>query len=144
MGLKMKAFQFLTGNSASLFAHFRNYNSHAQFEALVQSRCKSRDFTVVEALRLFDTFSDMRPMPSVRSFNQLIGSISKINEFSIVVSMYLHLVSFRGSDFEPDICALTVVTECLCRSNSAKSGFLVRSCPCSTALPCPYIIPQLF
>ena len=116
----------------SSFAHFRSCSyasasSTAEFEKLVQTRCKSRDLSIGEALRLFNDMSDMRPMPSVRSFNQLIDSMSKMNQFSTMVSMYSHLVRFRWSDFEPNICTLNIVAKCLWRSNSAKSGFAVLS-----------------
>lgn len=127
MNSKMKAFQVLTGKFTPLFAQFRYCSSCAQLESSVQNRCKSRDLSVVEALRLFNDMSDVKPMPSIRSFNQLFGSMSKMNQCSTVVSMYQHLVRFRRNDFKPDIATLSIVGKCLCRSNSAKSGFSVLS-----------------
>ena len=100
-------------------------DSFADFEETLRIRCKSNDFSVIEALRFFDSMVDMKPMPSIRSFNTLFGSMSKTNQSSTAVSMYTHLFRFRFAEFHPNVVTLTIIINCLCRSNNPKSGFSV-------------------
>ena len=97
----------------------------ADLENTIRTRCESRDISVTEALGFFNSMVDMRPIPSVRSFNRLFGAMSKMNQFSTVVSMYSHLLRFRSSHFHPNVVTLTIIIKCLCRSNNAKSGLCV-------------------
>ncbi|XP_039025850.1 glucose-6-phosphate 1-dehydrogenase-like [Hibiscus syriacus] len=57
-------------------------------ETLVIDKCKSRSFELDEALGFFNFMILMRNLPSIVAFNHLLGAVSKMKQYDIVI---LHL-----------------------------------------------------
>ncbi|GMN62909.1 hypothetical protein TIFTF001_031972 [Ficus carica] len=109
--------------------HFRSYaftNSTdciTRFEKMVHTRCKSGNLTVTEALGFFSSMIGMRPLPSVLVFNHLLGTLSKMNQYSTVVSMYREMIG--SVYFRPNVGTLSIVIRCFFCLEDRKLGFSV-------------------
>ncbi|GMN59690.1 hypothetical protein TIFTF001_028779 [Ficus carica] len=127
-----------TPGNSSLFSLFRifipsqfrsyasvngDYDSFPRLEKLVQLRCKSKDLTLSEALGFFNSLIKIRPIPSIRIFNQLFAAISNMSHYSTVVSMYREIMG--RVDFRPNVLTLNIVIKCFCCLKELKLGFSV-------------------
>ncbi|XP_024022380.1 pentatricopeptide repeat-containing protein At1g63400 isoform X3 [Morus notabilis] len=107
-------------------------NSVAHLEKLIQTRCKSRNLTVEEALGYFNSMIQMRPMPSIWALNQLLGSLSNMKRCSTVVYVYREIM---GCDhFSPEVGTLSIVIKCLCCLDKVNLGFCVFATMIKTGL----------
>ncbi|PQP93161.1 hypothetical protein Pyn_18623 [Prunus yedoensis var. nudiflora] len=94
-------------------------------EDLVKTRCKSGNLGLDEALGHFDSVIQMKPIPSIWAINHLLGAVSKMNQCSIVVSMYKQMLACVG--LHPEVSALNVVIQLLVPYESGGLGFLCFS-----------------
>ena len=98
--------------------------THLVSESMIQTRCKSGKIRKDEALGYFNSMIQIKPLPSIWTFNYLFGALSKMKEYSAVVSMCKQLMGC--AQFRPDVCTMTIFLNCLCRLNRVKDlGFSV-------------------
>ncbi|TQD90872.1 hypothetical protein C1H46_023551 [Malus baccata] len=71
---------------------------------------------------MFDEMLQMRPLPSVVRFNQIMGQVAKLKPYSAVVALY-NRMSMSG--IRPDVYSLTIIINCLCRLNTLINGLSV-------------------
>ncbi|KAF6160053.1 hypothetical protein GIB67_033195 [Kingdonia uniflora] len=64
------------------------FDSIPHFEYFVRDRCKSGNLGIEEAKGLFGYAIQMRPLPSIYPFNQLLGVLNKLNEYSTVFPLF--------------------------------------------------------
>ena len=112
----------------SFFTLFRSYSAlgvtnSTHLVNLIQKRCNSGTLNLDEALGFFHSLIHTRPMPSVWAFNQLIGELSKMNDYSTVIYMFREMM--RSVDFCPDVWTMNIVIKCYCRLNNVDLGFSV-------------------
>ncbi|KAF3456640.1 hypothetical protein FNV43_RR01294 [Rhamnella rubrinervis] len=112
----------------SFFTLFRSYSAlgitnSTHLENLIRKRCKSGTLKLDEALGFFNSLIHTRPMPSIWAFSQLIGPLSKLNDYSTAISMFKEMM--RCVDFCPDVCTMAIVINCYCRLNKVDLGFSV-------------------
>ncbi|KAL5542693.1 hypothetical protein UlMin_010403 [Ulmus minor] len=119
-----------SGNPISLFTtQFHSFAANHRsgmnldFEQHIHKRCKSGNLEVDEALRHFNSMIKMRPLPSVRAFNYLLGTVSKMKHCSTVLCLYREMMACLL--LEPDVCTFTIVIKCLCRLKKVDLGFPV-------------------
>ncbi|KAF3456621.1 hypothetical protein FNV43_RR01275 [Rhamnella rubrinervis] len=114
--------------NASFFTLFRSYSASGARNSthsvnLIEKRCKSGTLELDEALGFFHSLIHIRPMPSVRAFNHLIGALSKLNHYSTVVSMFREMMNCV--DFHPDNSMMTIAMKCYCRLGKMDLAFSV-------------------
>ncbi|KAB2623297.1 pentatricopeptide repeat-containing protein [Pyrus ussuriensis x Pyrus communis] len=90
---------------------------------MIQTRCKSGKIRKDEALGYFNSMIQTKPLPSIWTFNCLLGAISKMKQYSAVVSMCKQLMGC--AHFRPDVSTMTIFMNCLCRLNRVDLGFPV-------------------
>ncbi|XWS09169.1 hypothetical protein CRYUN_Cryun40dG0063300 [Craigia yunnanensis] len=93
------------------------------FESLIIAKSKSGSLDLQDALFLFDSIIQIRPLPSIYAFNHLLGAVSKMKHYSIAVSMCKQMMACN--DIQPDICAMTTLMSCLCNLKKVDLGFSV-------------------
>ncbi|VVA34049.1 PREDICTED: pentatricopeptide [Prunus dulcis] len=91
-------------------------------ETLIQTRCKSGTLESEEALGYFNSMIQTKPIPSNWTFKCLFGALYKMKQYSALVSMYKQLM---GCQFQPDVTAMNIFMNCLCRLNRVDLGFSV-------------------
>ncbi|KAB2623300.1 pentatricopeptide repeat-containing protein [Pyrus ussuriensis x Pyrus communis] len=90
---------------------------------MIQTRCKSGKIRKDEALGYFNSMIQTKPLPSIWTFNCLLGALSKMKQYSAVVSMCKQLMGY--AHFGPDVSTMTIFMNCLCRLNRVDLGFPV-------------------
>ncbi|KAF3456599.1 hypothetical protein FNV43_RR01253 [Rhamnella rubrinervis] len=130
MRMNMKTINKAEAHSGnpSFFTLLRSYaalgiTNSTHLEKLIQTGCKSGTLKLDEALSFFQSLIHSRPMPSDWAFNQLIGTLSKMNHHSTVVSMIRQMRAVV--DLDPQVSAMNIVIKCYCRLNKADLGFSV-------------------
>ncbi|KAL4347822.1 hypothetical protein GQ457_17G004560 [Hibiscus cannabinus] len=84
----------------------------------------------------------MRPFPSILAFNHLLGAVSKMKHYAVVVSMCKQMVGC--SEFQPDVVAMTIWLRYLCNLRKVKLGFSVFGMIIKLGLqPDPYTMNAL-
>ncbi|CAN6722742.1 unnamed protein product [Malus baccata var. baccata] len=94
-------------------------------ESMIQTRCKSGKIRKDEALGYFYSMIQTKPLPSIWTFNCLLGALSKMKEYSAVVSMCKQLMGC--AQFRPDVSTMTIFLNCLCRLNRMNACFSILS-----------------
>ncbi|KAK8613450.1 hypothetical protein V6N13_101212 [Hibiscus sabdariffa] len=113
-----------------------------RLETLVIDKCKSRSFELDEALGFFNSMISMRPFPSILAFNHLLGAVSKMKHYALVVSMCKQMVGC--SEFQPDVVSMNIWLRCLCNLRKVKLGFCVFAMIIKLGLqPDPYTMNAL-
>ncbi|PON68221.1 Pentatricopeptide repeat [Parasponia andersonii] len=120
-------FSLLGTQSPSYYSALTRNNSSSseydrvRFEKLVQTRCKSGNLELNEALGYFNTLIKMRPWPFIWAFNQLFGALSKKNHCSTIVSILgrweeaqRFLVDMIHRGISPNVQTFTVLIDSLC------------------------------
>ncbi|KAK9001279.1 hypothetical protein V6N11_083067 [Hibiscus sabdariffa] len=111
-------------------------------EILVINKCKSRSLELDEALGFFNSMISMRPLPSIVAFNHLLGTVSKMKHYALVVSMCKQMVGC--SEFQPDIVAMNLWLSCLCNLKKVNLGSSVLAMIIKLGLqPDPYTMSSL-
>ncbi|CAL8991887.1 unnamed protein product [Prunus brigantina] len=95
----------------------------SDLETLIQTRCKSGTLNSEEALGYFNSMIQTKSIPSNWTFKCLFGALSKMKQYSAVVSMYKQLIGCR--QFQPDVSTMNIFMNCLCRLNRVDLGFSV-------------------
>ncbi|KAB2623298.1 pentatricopeptide repeat-containing protein [Pyrus ussuriensis x Pyrus communis] len=90
---------------------------------MIRTRCKSGKIRKDEALGYFNSMIQTKPLPSIWTFNCLLGALSKMKQYSAVVSMCKQLMGY--AHFRPDVSTMTIFMNCLCRLNRVDLGFPV-------------------
>ncbi|KAB2623108.1 pentatricopeptide repeat-containing protein [Pyrus ussuriensis x Pyrus communis] len=119
---KKDGFHSAAGN-ANATSTDRFNQTHSESDNLIQTRCKSGKIRKDEAFGYFDSMIQTKPLPSIWTFNCLFGALSKMKEYSAVVSMCKQLMGC--AQFRPDVCTMNIVLNCLCRLNRVDLGFSV-------------------
>ncbi|EOY05226.1 Uncharacterized protein TCM_020281 [Theobroma cacao] len=94
-----------------------------RLENLIKARSKSGSLNLQVAVCLFDSVIQMRPLPSICAFNHLIGAVSKMKHYSIVVSMCKHIMGCK--EIQLDIFTMNSWLNGLCNSKQVDLGFSV-------------------
>ncbi|KAK8613458.1 hypothetical protein V6N13_101220 [Hibiscus sabdariffa] len=111
-------------------------------EILVIDKCKSRSLELDEALGFFNSIISMRPLPSIVAFNHLLGAVSKMKHYALVVSMCKQMMGC--SEFQPDVVAMNIWLSCLCNLKKVDLGFSVFAMIIKLGLqPYPYTMNAL-
>ncbi|KAB2623252.1 pentatricopeptide repeat-containing protein [Pyrus ussuriensis x Pyrus communis] len=97
--------------------------THLVSESMIQTRCKSGKIRKDEALGYFNSMIQTKPLPSIWTFNCLLGALSKMKQYSAVVSMCKQLMGY--AHFRPDVSTMTIFMNCLCHLNRVDLGFPV-------------------
>ncbi|KAF6160786.1 hypothetical protein GIB67_035987 [Kingdonia uniflora] len=104
--------------SSSFHSHHSNPRSTIpHFEQFVRERCKSGNLGIEEAMGLFHNSIKMRPSPSILQFNQLLGVICKLRQYSTVITM------FKAMDSEG--ITFGTLINCFCQMGKVDFGFAV-------------------
>ncbi|OMP12770.1 pentatricopeptide repeat-containing protein [Corchorus olitorius] len=85
--------------------------------------CKSRSLKLEEALGFFDSMISVRPLPSIWAFNTLLGAISKMEHYPVVVSMFEQMMGCQ--EMQPDIFTMTIFMNCQCDLKQSDLCFSV-------------------
>ncbi|KAF8401848.1 hypothetical protein HHK36_012795 [Tetracentron sinense] len=92
------------------------FHSHSsirtQFENSVRNQCKSGFTKLEDALGLFNRAVEIRPLPSIVAFNNLLGAIAKMKHHHIVLSLYNKVMNAMG--ISPDAATLNILINCFC------------------------------
>jgi len=97
--------------------------SSNQFLQSVRDRCRSRSLSNLDdALPLFHRMLHMYPLPSLVDFNQLLGAIARTKHHSTVISL---IKEMEMSGIAPDVCSLSVLTNCFCHLSQVDFGFSI-------------------
>ncbi|RXI00601.1 hypothetical protein DVH24_000835 [Malus domestica] len=99
--------------------------THLVSESMIQTRCKSGRIRKDEALGYFNSMIQTKPLPSIWTLNYLLGALSKMKEYSAVVSMCKQLMGC--AQFRPDVCTINIFLNCLCRLNRMNACFSILS-----------------
>ncbi|CAN6580252.1 unnamed protein product [Malus baccata var. baccata] len=99
--------------------------THSVSEIMIQTRCKSGRIRKDEALGYFNSMIQTKPLPSIWTLNYLLGALSKMKEYSAVVSMCKQLMGC--AQFRPDVSTINIFLNCLCRLNQVDLGFSILS-----------------
>ncbi|KAL5711816.1 hypothetical protein ACHQM5_014055 [Ranunculus cassubicifolius] len=83
--------RFLTTNPQQ---QYKFPNSSKDFENFIRDRCKSGNLGADEASSMLNRLIQMRPLPSIYPFNQILGAVVKMKRYSSV----FHLVKMSESD----------------------------------------------
>ncbi|CAN6580195.1 unnamed protein product [Malus baccata var. baccata] len=119
---KKDGFHSAAGN-ANATSTDRFKQTRSESDNLIQTRCKSGKIRKDEALDYFDSMIQTKPLPSLWTFSCLFGALSKMKEYSAVVSMCKQLMCC--AQFRPDVCTMNIFLNCLCRLNRVDLGFSV-------------------
>ena len=105
----------LQGNIPSLllsFPLFQRSTAQTHSQPILAIAIDDDELNSVEdALTLFNRMLRMRPLPSVVSFNQLLGKVAKMKHYSAVISSYSQM-GLVG--IVPDKYVLNIVINCFC------------------------------
>ena len=100
-----------------------SYQNRNQLLKSMRDHCRSGTFKNLDhALGLFDTMLHMHPLPSTVDFTQLLGAITRMMHYSVVITLIQRMESFGIS---PDVYTLTVLINCYCHLNRVNFGFSV-------------------
>nr|XP_017189578.2 pentatricopeptide repeat-containing protein At1g12775, mitochondrial-like [Malus domestica] len=97
--------------------------THLVPESTIQTRCKSGKIRKDEALGYFNSMIQTKPLPSIWTFNCLFGALSKMKQYSAVVSMCKQLMDC--TQFRPEVGTMNIFLNCLCRLNRVNACFSV-------------------
>ncbi|XP_068316821.1 pentatricopeptide repeat-containing protein At1g62680, mitochondrial-like [Pyrus communis] len=97
--------------------------SHLESESMIQTRCKSGKIRKDEALGYLNSMIQTRHLPSIWTFNCLLGALSKMKQYSTVVSTCKQLMGC--AQFQPDVSTMAIFANCLCRLNWGDACFSV-------------------
>ncbi|KAF6136451.1 hypothetical protein GIB67_035010 [Kingdonia uniflora] len=107
-----------TFTSSSHSHHF----TLAHFEQFVRDRCRSGNLEIEEAKDLFDNAIQMRPLPSIYPFNQLLGVLNRLYQYSTVITMFKSMDSVR---IRPDLITFGTLINCFYQMGKLDFGFSV-------------------
>ncbi|KAF6160851.1 hypothetical protein GIB67_036052 [Kingdonia uniflora] len=110
---------------------FDSYDSK-DFEFLVRDRCKSRNLGIEEAKCLFDHAIQMRPLPSILLFTQLLGVLCKLRQYSTVFTLFKMMES---EGIRPDLFTLSTLINCFCQMGKVDFGLAVVGNPLLKIFP---------
>ncbi|KAL5711976.1 hypothetical protein ACHQM5_014192 [Ranunculus cassubicifolius] len=97
-------------------------SSSKDFLNFVRERCKSGTLGSEEASSMLNRLIQMRPLPSIYPFNQILGAVVKMKRYSSV----FHLVKMMDSvGVRPDIVTLSILINCCCCVGRVDFGFAV-------------------
>ncbi|KAF5201684.1 Pentatricopeptide repeat-containing protein, partial [Thalictrum thalictroides] len=96
--------------------------SSSSMDRFVRDRCKSGNLGFNEALDLFDRLFQIRPLPSIYPFNQLLGVLVKIKHYHWV--FYLSRLMLLAG-IQPDIVNLSTLINSYCCIGKVDLGFAV-------------------
>ncbi|XP_008380488.2 putative pentatricopeptide repeat-containing protein At1g12700, mitochondrial [Malus domestica] len=116
--MKIKVITTRLPNSTDRFKQ-----THLESDNLIQTRCKSGKIRKDEALGYFDSMIQTKPLPSIWTFNCLFGALSKMKQYSAVVSMCKQLMGC--AQFRLDVSTMTMFLNYMCRLNRMDLGFSV-------------------
>ena len=106
-------------------------------ENLIIAKSKSGSLDLQDALFLFDSMIQIRPLPSICAFNHLLGAVSKMKHYSTAVFMCKQMMACN--DIQPDIFAMNTLMSCLCNLKKVDLGFSVLAMIVKLGLqPDPY------
>ena len=99
------------------------YQNRNQLLKSMRDHCRSGTFKNLDhALGLFDTMLHMHPLPSTVDFTQLLGAITRMMHYSVVITLIQRMELFGIS---PDVYTLTVLINCYCHLNRVNFVFSV-------------------
>ncbi|KAL5712333.1 hypothetical protein ACHQM5_014519 [Ranunculus cassubicifolius] len=114
-------FRFKSTKITQQYTLFPN-SSSKDFLYFVRERCKSGNLGAEEASSMLNRLIQMRPLPSIYPFNQILGAVVKMKRYSSV----FNLVNMMNSvGFHPDISTLSILINCCCCLGRVDLGFAV-------------------
>ncbi|XP_010533283.2 PREDICTED: pentatricopeptide repeat-containing protein At1g62910-like [Tarenaya hassleriana] len=91
----------------------------SEFERQVRRVCKSGELNLEGALFYFDKLIETRPIPSIDTFNHVLGSVSKLRAYSEVLSMYKK-IRYEGAN--SDLYTSNIVINAFCHLRKIDYG----------------------
>ncbi|KAF6144477.1 hypothetical protein GIB67_021668 [Kingdonia uniflora] len=98
------------------------FDSIPHFEYFVRDRCKSGNLGIEEAKCLFDYAIQMRSLPSIFPFTQLLGVLNKLNQYSTVFTLFK---TMESEGIKPDLFTFSTLINCFCQMGKVDFGFAV-------------------
>ncbi|KAF7150448.1 hypothetical protein RHSIM_Rhsim02G0033600 [Rhododendron simsii] len=91
-----------------------------QLQKLLSEKSKMGFDKLDDALSLFRRMAQIRPLPSVINFTQLLTAVVKMKEYSTVISLYkeIHELGIPINEY-----TLTLLINCVCRLSRVDYGF---------------------
>ncbi|KAM5548765.1 hypothetical protein ABKV19_000265 [Rosa sericea] len=103
----------------SSLVFFNNFfHSQASVPSTIRKPPKLTNLGVGDGLSLFNAMLQMRPLPCVVRFNQIMGHIAKLKHYQAVISLYTQMDRLR---VVPDAYTLNIIINCFCHLN--QMGF---------------------
>ncbi|KAF6165205.1 hypothetical protein GIB67_007190 [Kingdonia uniflora] len=112
-------------HKVSTFASSFQFNPQStlvHFEQFVRDRCKSGSLGIEEAMGLFNNAIQMRPLPSIYPFSQLLAVISKLKQYSTIITLFK---SMGSAGIKATNVTLSTLSNCFCQIGKVDFGFSV-------------------
>ncbi|XP_030956702.1 pentatricopeptide repeat-containing protein At1g12775, mitochondrial-like [Quercus lobata] len=100
----------------------QNQNQNQLLKSM-RDQCKCGSFrNVDDALDMFDKMLHMRPLPYIVDFNRILGAITRMKHYPLVITLFKQMGS---SGIAPSLPTLNTLINCFGHLNRVDFGFSV-------------------